>query len=509
MKDRLLSLFKHHYAFIIFLSAYFVTFAHKLITKPTPFFDWDESIYVQVGKEMIERFSLVPLWQGEFWLDKPPLVPLFYGAVLKITPFVQPEISTRIATLLLSLVVLTFLYLFYNKIIKETLLTTLIVATISFTQIFLQRSQVPNIDAFLLLGWLGYVMFYKSFRWSLFFLTLSVLSKSLLGFYPVAIMFLYFVYLFITKQIDKKELFKEIKKMTIQASIMLLWYVIMFAFFGKSFWVQHIYETHFRRVASSIESHFGHRTYYIDILTEQYLGKPLYTSKPSGGIEVVKDVIIFFIAVLGGTIFTLYQRFKSKKIKDNQLLRSFYLMPWFIFLNVTKTKIHWYTYPGIPPFSFLLFYPLVLLKKNKYLYYTIILIIFMGVLNRFVGNKNIIASEYSKLEPHHQIAQTAKDQCTSLTVIVESDTRTTFSTLRDMNLLITTSTWWGNHPSMVYYFEKKIDYVYFLDNIDGKLKSIPKGSCVSLHKNDTSISKEIQQLKLINQFGELQLYKRL
>jgi hypothetical protein len=289
----------------------------------------------------------------------------------------------------------------------------------------------------------------------------------------------------------------------------LIWYVVMFAFFGKAFWVQHIYETHFRRVASSIESHFGHRTYYIDILTEQYLGKPLFIPLGEGKIEVHSEVIIFFIAILAGSLFLLFQRMKTKKIKDDDLLHGFYLMPWFIFLNLTKTKIHWYTYPGIPPFSFLLFYPLVLLRKYKYLYYFIVTIIFIGVLNKFIVERNILTSQYSKLEPHHQIAQTAKNQCDILSVVVEPDTRTTFATLTDLNLLITTSTWWGNHPSMVYYFEKKINYIYSLENIDKKMMAIPKGSCLSLNKNDNTISKEIQKLKLINEFGELQLYKRL
>ena len=46
---------KKHWPVIVFLSIFFVLIAGKLIFNPTPFFDWDESLYVQTGKEMIEQ----------------------------------------------------------------------------------------------------------------------------------------------------------------------------------------------------------------------------------------------------------------------------------------------------------------------------------------------------------------------------------------------------------------------------------------------------------------------
>src|SRR3989304_7357552 len=96
---------KRHWLIIVFLISYFFLISFKLISHPTPFFDWDETIYAQVGREMIREKSLIPLWQNNYWLDKPPLVPLVYGIVGVVFPG-SPELSMRIFTLVLTIFVL-------------------------------------------------------------------------------------------------------------------------------------------------------------------------------------------------------------------------------------------------------------------------------------------------------------------------------------------------------------------------------------------------------------------
>ena len=55
----------------------------------------------------------------------------------------------------------------------------------------------------------------------------------------------------------------------LQFFILSLWFIAMFVIFGKAFFWQHIIESHFRRVTSSIEFHFGQRTFYITLALEQ------------------------------------------------------------------------------------------------------------------------------------------------------------------------------------------------------------------------------------------------
>ena len=246
---------------ISFLFFFFVIVSYKLIFYPTPFYDWDESLYIQSGKEMFDnKYFLFPVWQGAPWLDKPPLIPFIYGLIIKLTPFISPELSTRIFTLPVSIIVLYFIYLLFNKVLKDKLLSTLGVSITAFTPIFLQRTQVVNLDLYLLLGWLGYVLFFENKYLSFFFLFIAVFSKSLIGFYPAFIMLAYYIYIYILKKIDLKELKNYIVKISSHIVILLLWFVSMILLFGEQFFKQHIIESHFRRVTSSIEFHFGQRT---------------------------------------------------------------------------------------------------------------------------------------------------------------------------------------------------------------------------------------------------------
>src|SRR3989344_7252617 len=161
MRIKLKNAIEVHLLLIFFLSFYFIVISFKLITHPTPFYDWDESINVQVSKETIANKSFVPLWQGNAWLDKPPLPFLFFGIIMKLTPFLQPEISLRLTSLFLSLIALIFIYFIYLKVANETsevkeersdgktsdvkkIIATLTVITTAFTPIFLQRSQILN-----------------------------------------------------------------------------------------------------------------------------------------------------------------------------------------------------------------------------------------------------------------------------------------------------------------------------------------------------------------------------
>src|SRR3989338_7412997 len=104
MKNTSIKFLKNHSPIILFLIFYFSITFYKLVSSPAPFYDWDESIYAQVGREMFTQKSIVPLWQGKIWLDKPPLAPLAYGIIGRTIP-VSPEISTRTFTLLLSILI--------------------------------------------------------------------------------------------------------------------------------------------------------------------------------------------------------------------------------------------------------------------------------------------------------------------------------------------------------------------------------------------------------------------
>ena len=484
---------KKHWFISLFLISYFLVIAYKLIANPVPFYDWDESINAEVGKEMIEQKSLIPLWQGKVWLDKPPLPFLFYGFVMKLVPGISPEISLRMATLILTVIALALVYKIFYKASGDVMISFVTVTVTSFTPIVLQRSHILNLDVFLLLGWIGYLLFHRQFYLGLFFLSIAVLTKSLIGFYPVAVLLGYYFFLFFIKKIGSAELKKMISGITVQVLILSSWYLIMLFIFKGDFIKQHIIETHFKRVAASIESHFGKRTYYIDLMMEQ-LG------------------IFVFPVLLGATIviLNLFQdlrnRFRTKsgmtEDKAKKYLYALFLLPWFLFLNLTKTKIFWYLYPAIPQFAYFAAYPLILLSdlfnrfRIKYGMTIVGIIIVIYIFHQNFIQKNFFSTYYSGYEDHYYLASYARDRCDSLTVLVGKDSRDATNTLENMGLTITSSKLWGDHPSIVYYFGKIVNFIYDQELFKKRLLVRERKECYAVQETDLSLIKDIKSIPI-------------
>jgi len=259
--------------------------------------------------------------------------------------------------------------------------------------------------------------------------------------------------------------------------ILLSWFVAMFFVFGNSFFWQHIIESHFRRVTSSIEFHFGQRTFYITLAAEQ-MGR------------------FFYLGIIGGII-TLINFFKNK-ISSKYFFYSFYLLFWFIFLNLTKTKIFWYFYPAIPQFAFL---AVVFINQFNSKIFKIIFGIFLAILLFNQSYKqNVLAINYSKQEPYYDLSLYAKNKCQSLDLLINKTSRESFAILDKLGLLITTTKWWGDHPSMVYYFGKKINFYYYTESFN---KSFKNNGCFVIDKNDANYLNNL--IGKSSQFGDYYL----
>ncbi len=480
-------LLKEHYLLFLFLLFYFLTNAYKIIIYKTPFYNWDESIYAQVGREMIAQKSvLTPLWQGSPWLDKPPLAPLMYGIVQTLTPFLEPEISTRIFTLFISCLILLFIYFLYLRLTKDTIVSTLTVIVTAFVPAFLQRSQVLNVDIFLVLGWLGYLLFFKHFRVSLIFLGVAVYSKSLVGFYPPVLYILFFLYQLLTKKITRTDFKKNIRKIILQVSIISLWYLYMFARFGGQFWQSHFLDSHFKRVTASIESHFGARTFYIDLIRSEF-GPFIYLS-------------------ILGIVFVFIDYLKKKDIKF--LFHSLFFVPWFLFLNLTKTKIAWYIYPVIHQFAFLSVYFLRNTKKIPAVYYATALFLVGYIFFQNFGANQFFNTQYSSKDENYEMALYANGKCDRLAYLVDPESRKTHDTLQNLNLLITSSEWWGSHPRIVYYSGAKVDFIYDKSAFEMMLTKASSGNCLAYYKNDSLEEYNETDYYVLKSFSDLILIKK-
>lgn len=496
-------IFKRKNFFCIFLFFYFGFIFFKLLSKPLPFYDWDEAIYLQVGREMIEQKSFIPLWQGKYWLDKPPLVMILYGLIPKIFPFLKPEISTRLFNIILNLIFLILLYQFALRLLKSKRGAFITMMLSSFTPLFIQRAYTVNMDIFLALGWLGFFYFYPNFGRSTLFLSLAIFSKSLLGFYPLVIVLMIEVFKILKLRLtahsgrqvnDERNQKKNITEKNIimilsQFFVFSLWYLYMILRFKKDFIVQHFYESHIKRVTASIEFHFGEKIFYF--------------------LEIYRQFSFFVIFSLIGLLLIFYF-FWKKKINLENFFQLNYFLPWFLFLNITKTKIFWYVYPAIPQFALYFGFFITFLEKRIFSSRTksiFLLLICLLIFSWGIGKNQFLEAEFSSKDKFYQFANFAKNHCQKIYFIPEKNHRKSIAELEKMNLTITTTRWWGGHPALVYYTDNKISFVYDQNEFLQKIEDKKKGDCFSFFKDEIALKKDQFELKLIKNFEDILLFK--
>lgn len=467
---------KKHIPFILFLLLYLSALTYKIVVHQTPFFDWDEPLYVRGGLEMIQsRSFLLPVWLGVPWYDKPPLTTLLYGIVAFIKP---AEVSTRLFTLAMTGFILSGIYALYYRYTKEVVTSLLTVIATAFAVVFIQRAQVVNLDVFLLSGWIGYCLFRKKPIAATLFLLLSVQSKSLLGFFPLVIYSLAYIVSLLRHEKTWAEVKRQLLIIILQAIVLSGWYIAMFILYGNSFLYAHFFESHLMRVTASIESHFGTRTFYLEALWNE-----------------MKFMVIPAIA---GTALLLYEWIVKKRSTMSMATLTLFV-PWFIFLNLTKTKISWYIYPVLGQFYFLAFYPLSYLPR--YLKYAIAGLAIVYLCYTGIVTRNMMGTFYSKAEPHHAIGRYAAHACDNLAVLVTPETRTTYETLQRLKLTIGTTDTWGDHPSLAFYFGKKMKFYYSQREFIGNL---PQWKCAVVQASD---SQDLKSYKQLVEYGDMKLYR--
>jgi len=471
---------KKHIILFIFIFLFTAIHFYKVLSHVTPFFDWDEGIYAQVGREMIRENSfLIPLWQGRVWLDKPPLPPLLYG-LAEYLP-VAPEVSMRMISVVMSAIVLVLFYTLSFRVSGSAIVAITSTIITSFLPPFVQRTQVLNVDVFLLIGWFGYVLFYKQRFVGVVFLLIGTLSKSLLGFFPVAMVGIYELWMVIH---NKKNKSKHTHRYTlhtiaIQMGLSLIWFIWMYAQFKSEFIQYHFLDSHLKRVTTSIEQHFGQRTFYIDIIVTQFKW--------------------FLVPVVVSTMLGLYDFLIKKKY---EAFFALLFIPWFLFLNLTKTKIAWYIYPVLPQFAFLTVYWLRAIPVDWMRAGIAGVILFLF----FQFNTPInayLTTDYSKWEDYQLVAQDAKTVgCVHLDVLVNPTTRESYATLKSMDLVIRTTTWWGDHPSIAYYADMPTEYAYTTEELITRFTDRPQNSCFMLMTNDDV---DVSSFRVLSKKGSYEL----
>ena len=429
-----------------------------------PFHDWDESIYAQVGKEITTDKHLNMSYNGFVWLEKPPL--FIYMIAVTHLLFGQQVFWPRLITLLMSVLLFFLTYQLSKQIVRNLfskeldkisnllfqlycLVPSLALASTGF---FTDRATIINMDIFLATAWMGYFVYRNNFRGKLIFLTLGVMTKSFLGFYPF-ILDLFFNYTILLKP-------REMLKNSILIVLPLTWHICSLLLYGYYFVQQHILDHMFSRVLEPIELHFGNKNYYFE-----------YLYRDMNWIVILVGITVVLLA-----IDVLIRISKQKLSFFKNEINWYYVVlispiPYLIFLTLSKSKLYWYLYSITPLFCLSLIY-LLFRIKNKYL-----MIIFTSIFTIYFFI-SFLSATYTQVLIYTPPEKTRLAMCmqkipeTNIFFLINNEERIRKNLLEASKMAIQTSFIYGGSPAFIYYVNKPVHFIYKPEEILAKYKSI-------------------------------------
>lgn len=435
--------------FFIFIGVAFLL--RLILTAHVPFYDWDESIYAQVAVEMAKHKTWITTFNGRLWLEKPPLPVFLYSLFVNFKP---AEFWLRLVSLTVGLIFLVLLYFLSKKIVDSLLKSQLKDRSAVFRQLIyflpvaislsspllVDRLVTVNTDILLALGWIGFFLVAGNFFWEVVFLSVGVLSKSLIGFYPL------FLAVF---PLPKKV--KSLLRLPLLIIIPSIWYLFAYLKFGQIFIQEHFLDHLLKRVSSPIELHFGGKMFYF-----VWLYQDLFL------------LLILFISAYFFIAFDLFNKLKRDRVKIlwQPYLKNYLILlsplPFLLFLTLAKTKINWYLIPLVPLFALSVPYLIFKIKQKK-LQVLLIFFVMVYFLFKFVP-QTFLSKSFTEIPEKTEMARCVEklpgDQ---VDFLVDLDQRKIGNFLEASHLYIDSSFIYGGSSSFVYYSQKKVNYFYKVD----------------------------------------------
>jgi len=445
------------------------------------FYDWDEGMYAQIAQEIIKNKSLFTTFNGHVWLDKPPLSHSLIA--LMLATFGRSEFWMRMAMVILSLILLILVYFLARKIAvvfskskngEEIAIAALLpVLTLAASPIFLERATMLNSDVLVAIGWLGYFLFRDKFWRKLFFLTVGVWSKSILGFYPL-------VFDLANHIISGRKTKMNPLKVLLILIIPSLWYIAGLLKYGQFFIDNHFLSQVFKRLYVPIELHFGDKFFYF-----QYLWQNLGT---------LMSFLIIAAYVIVAIDFLKYFKKGKLSILGSQkwfpTLIYFSPLPFLLLLTVMKTKITWYVIIFLPLLSLTLTH-LYLVSKNRFWRIGLAMTVLFYFIVHFIPNTFFIKTDYQPPEKLRLAACLSRQKDNVIAFLVDEEERKVRNFLEAAHYDTTSSFYYGGSPSFVYYSRKKVNYFYGIDEF---IKESDRYHLMVLSKKDVGVNKTLMTL---------------
>jgi 4-amino-4-deoxy-L-arabinose transferase-like glycosyltransferase len=298
--------------------------------------DWDEAIYAQVAKEMVQKGDWITLhWGGQPWFEKPPL--LIWATAFLFSIFGVSEFWARAASALSGVGVIVLVYLLGKRLYRSAAIGFLAAIILLTVPHFVHLARFGTMDVmltmFVFLAIYGYLRAKenKPRWWYLVWLAcaLAILTKSAAGIVaPAAVV--------IALVLDG-EFFTAVRRrpfwggILIAATIVMSWHLVMYGMYGQAFTDVYFGRHVLERATTVMQHHIGGRPFYAHRLGTNFF--PWVILVPLAGAVGLRDSIdrlpggriILIIALL---VFGLY--------------------------TVIPTKLQWYVAPLYPALALLI-----------------------------------------------------------------------------------------------------------------------------------------------------------
>ena len=298
--------------------------------------DWDEGIYAQVSREMLSRpfdFTtwLVPHWNSQVWIDKPPLT--YWITALFFKLFGVSEFTARLGSALSAVAIVAFLHHWLLRT-RDTLTAWLSTLILLSTFGFLHVARVGETDTLLsfgsLLALLGLANLLRpqttsNSGWYLYWtgFAIALMSKSAAS---GTLFITLLILLAIAPALRRRLRASFFLGFLLFLALTLPWHLFMLHRFGQVFVKQYLGLHVLGRVAYQFDGHLTPWWYYLRVL--------LFSAPPW--------VLLYPIA--------LYAAFRNSNLRPLRPFAVFALVQ-IIFFSCVQTRLPHYMAPAYAPLS--------------------------------------------------------------------------------------------------------------------------------------------------------------
>ena len=289
---------------------------------------WDEALYAQVSREVLENGSWMDLtWGGLAWSDKPPLY--MWATAFFYNVFGVNEFSVRLFSALSGIFLALVTYLLGARIFTRRvgMMSAIMLASI-YHFIWMAKSGTMDVSFTLFLALSIYFFLISEEKrffimCSFLFFGLAFMTKGVGALIAPAIIG---CYVLVTgswrKVLDRYFAAGVLIFLLIAGS----WYVTEIFNYGGSFLRGQFFQHLVQRTTSTMDGHQGSWLTYINVV--------LYKGKPWGACGLIALPFLVFWSV-------------RKRLRKAYILISWSVLVLVVF-SVFKTKLHWYIIPAYP-----------------------------------------------------------------------------------------------------------------------------------------------------------------